>query len=464
MGQPLYADTDPEPSKPTTSAESAWTAPRSETVSLRWAVEQVIRNHPLVQAEESKVRRAEFDLAKLKQKKRPDIGLSVLTGLVPEARGDIFFSENESDDLSGLAPFYQAELRVTQPISTFGKLAGALSAAEQGVRLRDLGRSATAENVGSELIQAYWAADGASRGVSLAENFREDYEELLEEVEEQVNDPESELDHTDLLEVKSMEYQVAQGYYEVVSKQEVAATYLKGLLEFSDLKSHEIESVTTPRFAREEGLLEQSVAIAQTSRIEVAQARAALAAIDAQIALARSAKTPNLFLIASGKYAKASNRTDQKNPFVYDPFNQRTFGAAIAAKWNLNFKTHELEVARSLTQKDEALLKVRLLEGKVALEITKAVADAEANAVLLAVAERSLKAAKSWLRLSADNWDLGIGKVDRLLEAYSSYYTLSGIVIERESKFNLSLARLAKDLGDVSLYFDWIENGTVKTG
>ncbi|MEE8366734.1 MAG: hypothetical protein V3S30_00320, partial [Thermoanaerobaculia bacterium] len=62
-----------------------------------------------------------------------------------------------------------------------------------------------------------------------------------------------------------------------------------------------------------------------------------------------------------------------------------------------------------------------------------------------------------------DNWDLGIGKVNRLLDAYNSYYTLSGIVIERESKFNLSLARLAKGLGDVSLYFDWIENGTVKT-
>lgn len=238
---------------------------------------------------------------------------------------------------------------------------------------------------------------------------------------------------------------------------------MEGLLEFGDLKSYEIEAVSTPTFSRREGLLERLVTIAQSSRIELAQARVALAALDAQIDRARAANTPNLFLTASGKYAEARNRTDQKNPFVYDPFNLRTFGVALAAKWNLNFKSHQLEVARSLNARDEALQKIRLLEGKVALEITKAVAEAEANSVLLGAAQRSRKAAKSWLRLSADNWDLGIGRVDRLLEAYSSYYNLSGIVIERESKFNLSLALLAKDLGNVSLYFDWIENGTVKT-
>lgn len=450
-GQLLHAEGLPEP------------APGAAFVSLRRAVERVIGNHPLVKAEGIRVHRAEVDLAKLRQKKRPDIGLRLLTGLVPEAKGDIFFSENESDDLSGLGPFYQAELRATQPISTFGKLAAALSAAEQGIRLRELGRSATAEKVRFEVIQAYWAVDAARRGVSLAENFQEDYEELLETVEEQVQDPDSEIDHTNLLEVRSLEYQVAQGYYEVASKKEVADTYLEGLLEFGDLRSHEIEAVTTPTFSRGEDLLARAVTIAQSSRVEVAQARVALAALDAQVAGALAAKRPNLFVTAIGKYAKASNRTDQKNPFVFDPFNQRTLGAALAAKWNLNFKAHQLELARSLAEKDEALQKVRLLEGKAALEMTKAVAEAEANSVLLAAAERSLKAAKSWLRLSADNWDLGIGKVDRLLDAYSSFYTLSGIVIERESKFNLSLARLAKGLGDVSLYFDWIENGTVKT-
>jgi outer membrane protein TolC len=444
-------------------SESAPPSPE-RTVSLRSAVERVTRNHPAVLAEGSKVRRAEFDFATLKQKKRPDIGLNVLAGLVPEAKGDIFFSENDSDDLTGLGPFYQVELRATQPISTFGKLAAALRVAEQGVRLRELGRSATAEILSFELIQAYWAVDAADRGVDLAKDFRDDYDELLETVEEQVEDPDSELDHTDLLEVKSLEYQVAQGYYEVLSQQEVATKYLEGLLEFGDLKSYEIEVVRSPTYSRGEGQVDRLVSLAQSSRIEVAQARAALAAIEAQVDRARAARRPNLFLTASGKYAEASNRTDQKNPFVFDPFNLRTLGAAVAAKWNLNFKTHQLELARSLTEKDEALQKVRLLESKAILEITKVVAETEANSVLLGAAQRSLKAAKNWLRLSSDNWDMGIGKVDRLLDAYSSYYELSGIAIERESKFNLSLARLAKAIGDISLYLDWIENGTVTTG
>jgi outer membrane protein TolC len=80
----------------------------------------------------------------------------------------------------------------------------------------------------------------------------------------------------------------------------------------------------------------------------------------------------------------------------------------------------------------------------------------------LKAARESLKASKSWLRLSLENWDMGIGEVDRLLDAYEAYYRMKGVEIEMELEYNLSLARVAKALGDLDLYLDWVKSGTVE--
>ena len=112
-------------------------------------------------------------------------------------------------------------------------------------------------------------------------------------------------------------------------------------------------------------------------------------------------------------------------------------------------------------ERERLKFQVGLLEERTTLEVVQALAEVEANSILLAAAERSLKSAKSWVRLSGDNWELGLGKVKRLLDAYDRYYQLAAVAVEREAAFHLSLARLALALGDIELYLEWIDHGNV---
>ena len=73
----------------------------------------------------------------------------------------------------------------------------------------------------------------------------------------------------------------------------------------------------------------------------------------------------------------------------------------------------------------------------------------------------SLKSAKTWLQVSFDNWDMGIGEVNRLVKAYENYYKLQGESLEREYKYNLALTRFSSSVGGVSLLMEWMKNGKI---
>ena len=81
--------------------------------------------------------------------------------------------------------------------------------------------------------------------------------------------------------------------------------------------------------------------------------------------------------------------------------------------------------------------------------------------MLLETTKGSLESAKTWLRVSLENWELGIQDVYRMLRAYEAYYRLRGVEIEREYAFNVALAKLAFKVGDINLYLRWVKDGNV---
>lgn len=433
----------------------------AETLTLRQAVEMVMADHLAVDAESDLVRQAEVDVELARQLRRPDIAFKGRTGLVPEAKGDVFDSPDSANSLSGLGVFWRFEVSLIQPISTFGKIPAARQAAENAVRLRRLGRRDVAQNMGYQVVRAFWALQAANRGRELASDLLKDYRKLVPEVEEAVADEDSEVDDTNLLEVKSLEYGIVLTLQKTVQGQAIAIRILESLLDTKPLDSQVIAAVETPVLAAGEEWPTTLEARALTANALLNKARAGLDVQAAQLAFTRAAKRPDFFLAAGGIYAEAPNRTDQKNPFVFDPFNLKTAYAFLGLRWNLNFATHRLRTTRGELEQERLETQVRLLEERTGVEVATALAEVQANSILLDTARSSLKSAKSWVRLSGDNWDLGLGGVKRLLDAYDRYYELAAVSVEREAAYHLALARLAYALGDIGLYLEWTENGTI---
>jgi len=414
-----------------------------------------------MKSEQLKVESSRLDVDEVLNAKKPAIEFRFRTGLVPQAKGSIFESPDTNEDLDNLGIFWRFDLDVVQPITTFGKISSSRAAAEYGVRVQEFGRDHAAAKLGFEVVRAYLEFEASVRGMALAEDLQDDYESLLVEVEQAVADPESDVDDTRLFEVQSFEFQIVDSRRQIQKDHEVTLARLETLLGWKDLDDQSFEPVATPGLPNED-MLDRLISLAMMESPAIQQARSGLQALDSKINLAEASRWPDIFLALGGAYARAPNRTDIKNPFILDPFNLRTIGGYLGLRWNLKFAEHRLEISQSTVERQQASEQLSVLEDRLIIEVTRAYSEALALSKTLDAAKRSEKAAKSWLRLSGDNWDLGLGSVDRLVTAYGQYYELAAIVIEQETRYNLALARLAVTLGRIEYYLDWIEHETIE--
>jgi outer membrane protein len=430
--------------------------------TVRSAVETALANNPMGLAAKFQVQRAGLNVKKAQyQSYLPKLNFNLDTGFVPEARGDIFYSPDKSDELNGFGPFYRIDLKLVQPLFTFGRISSAIEATRYGESLAVSEREQILEKLALEVIETYWGLASAIRAESVALDLRDNYEKLLREVRERLEDEDSAVDDLDLLEVKAYNFSVEENYRKAYEMKTLSSQLFNALL-YIDLDTPIATSgEPTPEFVPEKAGLDRSILAAQKFRPGIKAIEAAAEAVRAKTDLAKSQRYPLIFLSAGVGLAQANNRTDQDNPFVVDNFNYKRVAAAFGVSWDLNLIERNVDVMQAEAEHRAVLERLKALKTEVAVEVNRAFLEAERNSLLLESARKSLKAAKTWLRVSLENWDLGIGEVRRMLRAYTAYYSMERTVIEYEYRLNASLAKLAYILGDTKLYLDWVQHGKV---
>ncbi len=435
---------------------------KSLKFSLRKAIDTAMAKNPLAKTFRIVVARARLNLKQVQQQRMvPKLDLSMKTGLVPEARGDIFGSPDKQSDLDGWGPFYKVELKVVQPLFTFGKISTAARAAGITIDLASNKEKSDIEKFKMQIINSYWTFASAGKAGVMARDLRKSYLKLLAEVKKKLNDPESEVDDTDLLEVVSNQYQIEDIFLKTlqgVSISQQAFNIGLGL----PLKS-KTEVLAEPPPVMD--LNEEGFAMVLSDSLQKHPTLKGLqlvrSALEAKKKFVLSQKKPVVYLAAGFAVAYAPHRSNQSNPFVYDPFNYAGVGAFLGFEWDLNDLRPNYESQRLALEKEAVTGKLSLLRDMIKLEIGKAFADVNRLQKLLHQVRISLKAAKTWLRLSMDNWGMGIGEVNRIIKAYNAYYQLRGIEIRREYDLNIALAKFAYMLGNIDLYSQWVEHEKV---
>jgi outer membrane protein TolC len=224
----------------------------------------------------------------------------------------------------------------------------------------------------------------------------------------------------------------------------------------------EVLAEKIPAIPTGETQLLQAIQQALVQHRDIRGLHTALQALQAKTQLAYSKKRPLIYLAGGFAYAYAPNRQDQTNPFAVDNFNYMDLGAFLGFQWDLNFFRKNIEARQYKLEQESMAQNLKILQAKIEMEILKAFTEIKQDAQLLEQAQASLKAAKSWLKLSMDNWDMGIGEVERLIKAYNAYYQLKGTEIKRIFDLNAALVNFAYILGSTRLYLEWMKNGEVK--
>ena len=428
--------------------------------SLESAVSWALAHNPAGQAAGYEVEGAARDVQRALYKKYlPDLDLSLYTGLVPGARGDIFYSPDKQTDLDQLGVFYRFSLSLLQPLYTFG---GATAGVDAARRLKDAAesqRDVVLETLALEVVKAYWGLSAAKKAEALAGQSRESYDQLLAEIQKRLGKDDSEVDDLDLLEAKSYQIDIEEIRQESLTKRALAERAFNVLLDLGSEARVAIADEASPELVSGSDLPPGLLLLAEKAHPEVRGGEAGVLALEARIRLAKSRGLPSLFFGAGIGYARAANRQDQTNPFAVDGFNYRSIDAVLGLRWDPDVFLHRIEVARAESDFRAAREKMRLLRAEVELGVRQAFLEARKNDALLRAARRSLGAAKTWLRVGMENWELGLGDSYRLLRAYQAYYRLRGTEIEREYQFNVSLAKLAYASGSMKTYLGWVKAG-----
>ncbi|UCH93474.1 MAG: TolC family protein [Candidatus Aminicenantes bacterium] len=431
--------------------------------SLETAVTYALAHNPLIERTHIERRQARLLLEEVRaQSILPQFSFSGETGLVPEARGDIFESPDKQTDLDGWGPFYKLNVKLVQPVFTFGRKSSALSAARIGIDLQHIKSDSEMEKLTLTVINAYFALSAANKAESTANEVQENYDKLEKEVKKRLESEDSEVDDTDLLEVKSNRYLIEEIVIKSKSGRKLAERAFNVAIGRDIVGAVEVLEEKIPVIQLDEHQMVHVVQQALLRHRDIRGLQAALQALRAKTKLAYSKRRPIIFLVGGFGYGYASHRQDQTNPFAVDNFNYMDLGAFFGFQWDLNFLRKNIEARRYQLEQASMAQNLKLLRSRIEMEILKAFTEIKKNVQLLDQARSSLKAAKSWLRLSMDNWDMGIGEVERLLKAYNAYYQLKGVEIKRSFDLNSSLANFAYILGNTRLYLEWIKNGKVK--
>jgi len=436
----------------------------AETVrlGLRETLERAQTESHLVKAGSIDVMKAGEGVRKARAMRfLPEAKVNLAGGLVPEARGTVVASEDSSESLNDLGPYYRLELKLVQPLWTFGKLDALENLARAGLAAQQARRALTGEGVAVDAAKAYWALAAATRGEAVAGDMRRDFEELQREVEKRLADESSGIDDADLLEVKANRYGVDRLFFDATEARRLSGDVLRALLALPAESEPEAVDEPPPADAIDPARTAEVVARAVEAHPEVRALTAAARALAAKVELQRKSRNPVLFIAAGAGYAHAGNRDKQDNPWVTDNFNYTRVGAEIGLAWDLNFYRQNIEVSEAADEQRALLEQLAALRAKVIVETGQALRATQRSRLLLESARAALKAAKSRLRLVLDNWETGIGEVRDVLDAYEKYYQLRIEEPQREYELNAALARLGFVLGDVNLYLGWVHDGKV---
>lgn len=430
--------------------------------SLEAAIDYALEHNPLLARTRIDQDRAEMIKEDVKAESvLPVFSLSGQSGIVPEARGDIFDSPDKQTDLDDWGPFYRVDIKLVQPLMTFGRRSSAMNTAESVSRLQRSLNRADIEKLKYEVIQAFWALATARKSEQVAESLLLDYQKLTDEVEQRLLQEESEVDDSDLLEVKSNRFLIDEIYIRSRTQRQQAGQALNTLLGLQIDSAVEVEDIDVPRLEIREEEIKERADIYLQNHPQAQSLQASLSALQYRVDLESAKRKPMVFVAGGLAYAHAPHRQDQTNPFALDDFNYFGLGAYLGLEWDLNFLRKNIKAVRFSLEKQSVEQNLMLLQAQLRLQIREAFSRIHENWELLEGARESLESSKTWVRLSLENWDMGLGEVERILRAYNSYYHLQALEIERELKLKISLADLAYAFGDIDVYLDWIRNEKV---
>ena len=343
--------------------------------------------------------------------------------------------------------FTRTDVRLVQPLYTFGKISAGIDAAQAGIaasRSREQGIAAEVELI---VRKAYWGAKLAREILETVKDGMEYLDKAQETVEKNLSSGTGTSTVVDRLRLRVMRADVDG---RVLEAEKLRATALGGLRALlgpdapADLDV-DAEPLAVPNVP--ERPLAQYEEQARLSRPEV---QALNHLVNSKRALAdfeRRKQYPDFVLIGTATYAYASSVDDPHNAFLNHPFNSRSAGLAAALRVPLDLGVRNARSARVQAEADEAFERRREALGGIAFEISRAHADLVEAQKRLKVMKVGEKSGKAWITTVAQNFATGLAETKDFSDALLAFFQFRVKVLQATFDLNVAAATLGRAVG-----------------
>lgn len=332
-------------------------AQEPHSYDLGECIRDALRTGPNIAVVAADIAAARARLSSARANRYGEIEYRQLLGLVNEAHGSVLFSANNKNDVfQGLGPFTRIDLAVNVPLWTFGKLDGALRAAQKGLEGELAHENVTRADVVLSVKRLYYGMLLSQQLSAVLHDMLDTLDKAVRKTQERLDQGASSVTELDLLKLKTGRTRFARNVIEVDGSIELTRAALARSIGLASDRGFAIAEQRLQPTDVTLASLDVYLQDGPSHRPETKQLDDGVAAQTAKVDLESAGYYPNLFLSSGFQYAVAGNRTEQTNPLAYDNFNYIRPVFVLGMEWDLNiFKTGaKVDEARADLQRLQA--------------------------------------------------------------------------------------------------------------
>lgn len=377
----------------------------------------------------------------------PQFELINVWGLSPEKRGETnpygyLTSPDDPDELKNLSYLTQTEVKFSQPIYSFNRYARLSAAAQHELNAEEADYLKQKNELRFQVEQLYWGLVLGKESQRVILDVQEKLSEIEKKLKEQLEAGTGEANQTDLFKLEISKYEINKRSREAETKIEIARSTLAMALGLSASDSFQIETEYLEAVNFELNGIEEYVNIAMRYNPEIIKAREKLYKQNMILLAERSLFYPQFYFGGTVTHNFAAGRFDPNNPFVNNNTNFLRANLGIGFRQKLNFLTVKDDIEIALAKSELAESKAENIERELGTRIEGIHAKIKKAQDKLRAGRRALRASRGWLNSASMTFDIGMGDIKNLTDAYQANSAMKIENFQNIFEFNTAVAEL----------------------
>jgi outer membrane protein len=357
---------------------------------------------------------------------------------------------NTSGFLHAITPagvFTRTELKLVQPIYTFGKISAGVAAAESGVKASQSRQFGLMADLELNVRKAYWGAKLAKEILTTLTEASSYLDTAQNKIEEELAEGSGDASVTDRLRLRTMRSEIDGRILEAQRMADVARGGLRAIIGPDAPADLDIDEDPLGAVQVVDRPLQSYQDEARESRPEVKALDHMVAAKRALAELETRRQYPDIVLIGTAAYAYASSVDTPQNAYYNDPFHTLSAGIAAGFHMPLDLGVKNAHAAKLHAEAKEADQKRREAVSGISFEVEKAHAELVEAGKRTKVMQKGEKSGRQWIAAVAQNIAVGVSEAKDFSDALLAFFQARVRYLQSMYDYNIAAAALTRATG-----------------